>query len=96
MRASGTEIRRAPELGCRAGGNGALGDADERARAEDLNQSLVARAIGLGGTNPARPEFTGDLLTGSTGSDSMIGTSGNGIDIIDRQRGLHIIESTVG
>ena len=36
-------------------------------------------AVGIESTNPVRPEFTGDLLSGSTGSDSMIGTSGNDV-----------------
>ena len=56
--------------------------------------SGTGSALNLGGSNPSALALTGDVLTGSTGSDSLMGTSDNDI-LVGSLTGANSIQQDV-
>lgn len=56
--------------------------------------SGTGSALNLGGSNPSALALTGDVLTGSIGSDSLMGTSDNDI-LVGSQTGANAVQQDV-
>jgi len=72
----------------------AVNDASENTCLQYSDFSGTGSSLNLGGSNPSALVLTGDVLTGSTGSDSLMGTSDNDI-LVGSLTGANSIQQDV-